>query len=109
MDIKALENMITNGRDSAILRLTIAGILSQQGEHGAALQHLESALQQDPVYTAAWKAKGKICLAAGDKDAARKAWQQGLIVAEQQGDKQAGKEMQVFLKRLDKEQSAKNS
>jgi len=35
-------------------------------------------------------------------DAARTAWTQGLAAAENKGDKQAGKEIAVFLKRLDK-------
>ena len=35
-----------------------------------------------------------------DTAAAINAYQQGIQVAEQKGDKQAAKEMQVFLKRL---------
>ncbi len=102
MDIAVLQHMLKNGRDSAMLRLSLAGALQQQGELNAALTHLQSALEQDPNYTAAWKALGKLHLELEDKAEARVAWQKGAAVALQRGDKQAQKEMQVFLKRLDK-------
>jgi len=102
VDIHALEKMLETGRDSAMLRLSLAGALQQRGELDAALTHLKSAIQQDPQYTAAWKALGKLQLERGDSDGARQAWQQGVEIARQRGDKQAQKEMQVFVKRLDK-------
>lgn len=102
MDINALESMLKNGRDSAMLRLSLAGGLQQNGDLTAALAHLQSAVEQDPNYTAAWKALGKLQLQLEDKAAARQAWQKGIAVALQRGDKQAQKEMQVFVKRLDK-------
>lgn len=102
MDINALEKMLAGGRDSAMLRLSLAGVLQQSGDLTAALTHLQSAVEQDPNYTAAWKALGKLQLELEDKDAARHAWQKGIAVALQRGDKQAQKEMQVFVKRLDK-------
>ncbi|MDZ4730873.1 MAG: tetratricopeptide repeat protein [Xanthomonadales bacterium] len=102
MDITALESMLKNGRDSAMLRLSLAGALQQSGDLTAALNHLQSAVEQDPNYTAAWKALGKLHLELEDKAAARLAWQKGIAVALQRGDKQAQKEMQVFVKRLDK-------
>jgi len=106
MDISALEKMLENGRDSAMLRLSLAGVLQQHGDLRGALAHLHSAVQQDPQYTAAWKALGSVQLELGDKDGARQAWQQGIEVSLKRGDKQAQKEMQVFLKRLDKQAPA---
>ncbi len=103
MDIHALEKMLKNGRDSAMLRLSLAVVLQQSGELQAALTHLHSAVQQDPQYTAAWKALGKLQLELEDTDGARQAWQQGIEIARQHGDKQAQKEMQIFLKRLGKQ------
>ena len=52
---------------------------------------------------AAWKLLGKAQLAAGDRAAARAAWEQGIAAAQAHGDKQAEKEMTVFLKKLDKQ------
>lgn len=106
MDINALEKMLENGRDSAMLRLSLAGALRQGGDLRGALAHLHSAVQQDPQYTAAWKALGSVQLELGDRDGARQAWQQGIEVSLRRGDKQAQKEMQVFLKRLGKQAPA---
>jgi tetratricopeptide (TPR) repeat protein len=102
MDIQALEKMLENGRDSALLRFGLAGALQQQGNLAAALEHLQSAVKQDPDFTAAWKALGKLQLEMGARDQARETWRQGIVVAGKRGDKQAQKEMQVFLRRLDK-------
>ncbi|HET6565265.1 MAG TPA: tetratricopeptide repeat protein [Xanthomonadales bacterium] len=102
MDVKALLNMLETGRDSAMLRLSLATALQQQGDLAAASTHLHAAVKLDPQYSAAWKALGKVELERGDKPAAREAWQYGIEAALKRGDKQAQKEMQVFLKRLDK-------
>ena len=51
-------------------------------------------------YSAAWKMLGKAHVAAGDIPGASAAFEQGIAVATSRGDVQAGKEMQVFLKRL---------
>ncbi|MOA39833.1 hypothetical protein D3C78_1616440 [compost metagenome] len=59
-------------------------------------------MEFDPNYSAAWKLLGKAHAALGASDAARAAWQQGLEAARRHGDKQAEKEMNVFLKKLDK-------
>lgn len=102
MDIQALLKMLEGGRDSAMLRLSLANALQLQGDLAAAREHLRSAVEQDPQYSAAWKALGKVELESGKPEAARQAWQSGIDAALQRGDKQAQKEMQVFLKRLDK-------
>jgi tetratricopeptide (TPR) repeat protein len=100
MDIQTLEKMIASGRDSAMLRLTLARLLAQAGQWDEAAGHLRSALAQDPAYTAAWKDLGQAYRSMGQNDAALAAWQQGIEVAHSAGDKQAEKEMGVFVRRL---------
>lgn len=104
MDTGKLEKMIGSGRDSAMLRLTLARMLAREGKLPEAIHHLESAVEQDPGYTAAWKELGRLCEVAGKPASALSAWRQGVAVAQAKGDKQAGKEMVVFLRRLEKKQ-----
>ena len=104
MDIEALRKLIGTARDSALLRVTLATALQRQGEPGAAEKELAEATRMDPAYTAAWKQLGKLRLSLDDPDGARAAWQSGIDAARQNGDKQAEKEMQVFLRRLKKDQ-----
>jgi cytochrome c-type biogenesis protein CcmH/NrfG len=59
-------------------------------------------VQFDPNYSAAWKLLGKACLAANDAVGAAEAWRQGIAVAQKRGDKQAEKEMTVFLRRIER-------
>jgi predicted negative regulator of RcsB-dependent stress response len=105
LDITSLEKMITAGRDSAMLRLSLARALVQEDRVSEAVKHLEAAVEMNPDYTAAWKELGRQYLADKRSEAARKAWEQGLKVADENGDKQAGKEMTVFLRRLEKRSS----
>lgn len=87
-------------RDGALLRFSLGNALLGDGQAGAAIAELRRALAFDPGYSAAWKMLGKACLAAGDREGAADAWRQGIDAASQRGDKQAEKEMAVFLRRL---------
>ena len=102
MDVSSLEKMIAAGRDSAMLRLSLARALTESQQWAAASQHLESAVEQDPLYTAAWKELGRVRLQLGEHEAAALAWRKGIEVAHANGDKQAEKEMGVFLRRLER-------
>ena len=91
-----------------MLRLTLARLLLREGRIEAALEHAESAVRLDPEFTAAWKELGQQRQLAGLADAAVAAWQHGVEVARSNGDKQAEKEMTVFLKRLLKAREARH-
>lgn len=89
-------------RDGALLRFSLGNALLGEGDAAGAVVELERALQFDANYSAAWKLLGKAHLANADPDNAAQAWQRGIEVARQRGDKQAEKEMMVFLRRLQK-------
>jgi predicted Zn-dependent protease len=94
--------LIGTERDSALLRVTIANALLREENADEAEQQLTEATKMDPAYTAAWKQLGKVRLSLDDTDGARQAWQSGLDAARENGDKQAEKEMGVFIRRLDR-------
>jgi predicted Zn-dependent protease len=87
-------------RDGALLRFSLGNALLGEGQAADAAEELRRALAFDAGYSAAWKLLGKACLATGDREAAAAAWRQGIAVAQQRGDKQAEKEMTVFLRRV---------
>ena len=87
-------------RDGALLRFSLGSALLGEGQAAEGAEELRRALAFDPAYSAAWKLLGKACLAMDDRDGAAEAWRQGIAVASQRGDKQAEKEMTVFLRRL---------
>ncbi|MGN6828569.1 tetratricopeptide repeat protein [Paucibacter sp. M5-1] len=95
-----LEALLARGRDDALLRFGLGKACLDEGDAAAAAVHLQKATEHKPDYTAAWKLLGKALLAQGRAQEAGSAWQQGLALAQRQGDHQAGREMGVFLKRL---------
>ena len=105
MDIHSLRKMTGGPRDSALLRLTLAQLLLDQGELSEAESHLLAALEMNRDYTAAWKALGKVRQLAGNREGAMDAWNRGIGIARENGDKQAEKEMMVFARRLGKSES----
>ncbi len=88
-------------RDGALLRFSLGNALLAAGDAAGAAEELRQAVAFDPHYSAAWKLLGKACLALDDKPGAADAWRQGIDVAQTRGDKQAEKEMTVFLRRLE--------
>lgn len=100
--IDNLETMLSAGQDNALLRFSLGSALLKVGDAARAVGHLAEAVRQDPDYSAAWKHYGKALVASGDAEAARRAFETGIAVAERKGDKQAAREMAVFLKRLQK-------
>lgn len=95
-----LEKMLAAGRDSPLLRFSLGEVLLKEDRPADAVAHLRSAVEQDPGYSAAWKLYGKALAASGQPEAAAAAFDTGIATAEERGDKQAAKEMRVFLKRM---------
>lgn len=100
--VASLRKQCDGPRDGALLRFSLGNALLGEKDTAAAIGELRRALAFDPLYSAAWKLLGKALLAAGEPMAAADAWQHGIAAALQRGDKQAEKEMTVFLRRLHK-------
>lgn len=94
------EKMLAAGKDSALLRFSLGNAYLQAGDAARAASHLDAAVAQDAGYSAAWKLLGKARAALGENAAAVTAYERGIVAAEAKGDKQAAKEMRVFLRRL---------
>lgn len=103
--LEGLEKMLAKGMDNPLLRFGLGKGYLDAGNAALAAEHLRRCVAQDPKYSAAWKLLGKALQAEGDREGARAAWNDGLAAAQAQGDKQAEKEMTVFLRKLDKAQN----
>lgn len=96
------EQMLAAGQDNALLRFTLGNAYLNEGRPTEAAAHLREAVTQDSQYSAAWKQLGRALAEEGDAQGAMQAYREGIAVAEARGDKQASKEMQVFLRRLER-------
>jgi Tfp pilus assembly protein PilF len=101
--LASFERMLATGRDGALLRFSLGNEYLKRGDAERAAEHLARAVAFDPKYTAAWKLYGKALAAAGRLDDARAAYGEGIAIAAAKGDRQAEKEMRVFVRRLEKQ------
>ena len=85
-----------------MLRLSLGNEYLKKDDVETALKHLRKAVELDTAYSAAWKQLGRTLVTAGNNDEAAEAYKKGIKAAEDRGDLQAMKEMQVFLKRIHK-------
>ena len=100
--LESLEKMLAKGVDNPLLRFGLGKGYLDLGDYPRAAEHFQRCIELDPKYSAAWKLLGKAHQGQGNLPAARQAWERGLQAAQAHGDKQAEKEMTVFLKKLDR-------
>lgn len=95
-----LEAQLQVGNDSALLRLSLGQLLTGEGDYLGGIEHLKRALLLDTQYSAAWSALGRAYALAGESERALATFQSGINQAKKHGDKQAERQMSVFLSRL---------
>ena len=100
--IANLEKLLGTPRDGALLRYSLGSEYLKAGEMEKAIIHLRDAVEKDGTYSAAWRSLGKALEQTGQHEAALAAYRDGIAAAEAKGDKQAGKEMTVFARRIEK-------
>jgi tetratricopeptide (TPR) repeat protein len=100
--ITHFESLLATGQDNTMLRYGLGNAYLKEKIFVKAIIHFAKALEFEPNYSAAWKGYGKALAENQQIEEAIEAYTQGIVVAEKNGDKQAAKEMNVFLKRLQK-------
>jgi Tfp pilus assembly protein PilF len=99
--ISNLEKLLGTPRDGALLRYSLGLEYEKAGRLADAAAQLREAVSRDPLYSAAWKALGRV-LTDDHPQEALEAFRQGIAAANQKGDRQAEKEMTVFARRIEK-------
>lgn len=87
--------------DDPVARFGLANAYLEAGQAAEAIGEFGETLRLKPDYTAAHRGLGRSLEKAGRRDEARAAYRRGLEVADQTGDLQTKKEMEVFLRRLE--------
>jgi len=94
--------MLDSGMDNALLRYSLGNAYFGEKDYEKSVEHIKVAIEHDPNYSVAWKVLGRCYIELGRYDDAVVTLQRGIEVASQKGDKQAEKEMSVFLRRAQK-------
>ena len=76
--------------------------LFKEGRYGEARDHLQRAVANKPDYSVAYRMLGRANYELGENDEARNIFEKGKEVARENGDLQTVKEIDVFLRRLQK-------
>jgi len=100
--ISSLEKLLGTPRDGALLRYSLALEYLKAKELERALGYFRDAVARDPLYSAAWKGLGRALHDAGRDTEALAAYRNGVDAARKKGDRQAEKEMTVFMRRLER-------
>jgi Tfp pilus assembly protein PilF len=100
--VERFEALLAQGKDTPLLRFSLGMQYLKGGDAPRAAAHLRAAVAADPGYSAAWKLLGKALVECGEPQEAAKAYRAGIEVATAKGDKQAAREMGVFLRRVEK-------
>jgi Tfp pilus assembly protein PilF len=104
--ISNLEKLLSQGKESALLRFSLGNEYLKLREIWVAVFHLKRALELDPNYSAAWKRLAMALADGGVLNEALDTYRRGIEVAQRRGDQQAVKEMTVFARRLEKKLSS---
>ena len=88
--------------EDPVARFGLANAYLEAGQAEDAIREFKEILRLKPDYTAAHRGLGRALERAGRVEEAKAAYLTGIEVAARTGDLQTGKEMQVFLKRLEK-------
>ena len=88
--------------DDPVVRFGLAGAYLDAGQAEAAAAEYAEAVRLKPDYSAAYRGLGRALERAGRTAEAKAAYEKGLEVAAGTGDLQTKKEIEVFLRRMDK-------
>jgi Flp pilus assembly protein TadD len=88
--------------DDPVVRFGLAGAYLDAGQPDHAVDEYRETIRLKPDYSAAHRGLGRALERAGRTAEAIAAYRQGLEVATRNGDLQTVKEMEVFLRRLQK-------
>lgn len=88
--------------DNPMVLYSLGTELFKQGEFPEARDHLQRAVRNKPDYSVAYRMLGRAHYELNEDEEARRVFTQGREVAERNGDLQTVKEIDIFLRRLEK-------
>ena len=92
--------MLGDGKDNALLRVTLGRAFIKHGKFTEAIEHLAMATELEPDYLAAWKLYAHALSKSDKVNEAKVAYEQAIVLAGRKGDAQSKKEMKIILNEL---------
>ena len=91
--------------DNPMIRYSLGIELFKEGRYPEAREHLQRAIENKPDYSVAYRMLGRTHYELHENAEARSVFAKGKEVAQENGDLQTVREIDVFLRRLDKREA----
>jgi predicted Zn-dependent protease len=91
--------------DNAMILFSLGAELFKEGRYQEARELLARAVENKPDYSVAYRMLGRAHYELHDTDEARRVFERGRGVAEANGDLQTVREIDVFLRRIEKREA----
>ena len=91
--------------ENPMILFSLGNELFKEGEHGEARTHLRRAIENKPDYSVAYRTLGRAHYELHEDAEARRVFTEGREVAEKNGDLQTVREIDVFMRRLEKREA----
>ncbi len=101
--IEQFKRFVAQHPESAIVHYGLGNVYLKAGLAEEAAESYRAVIRLKSDYTAAHRELGRALEKLGDSEGARQAYRDGIAIGAKTGDLQTVKEMQVFLRRLDKD------
>ena len=97
--------LLKRDSDNPMVLYSLGNELFKEGEYAEARDHLKRAVENKPDYSVAYRTLGRAHFELGENAEARRVFADGREVAERNGDLQTVKEIDVFVRRLEKREA----
>lgn len=95
-----LFGMLDQGHDNLLLRFGLGKALTEDGQADQAITHLLKAVEFDETHASSWFWLGRAYLDDEQYDQAEQAFEQANTFAQEKGEEQTVKMVEVFARRL---------
>ncbi len=97
--------LVEKDPENPMVLFSLGNELFKEEKYEEAKGHLQKAVENKPDYSVAFRTLGRTYFELGEYGEARTVFERGREVAQANGDLQTVKEMDVFMKRLEKRES----
>jgi uncharacterized protein HemY len=91
--------------ENPMILFSLGNELFKEGEYVEARDHLRRAIENKPDYSVAYRALGRAHYELREDTEARRVFTEGREVAQKNGDLQTVREIDVFMRRLEKREA----
>ncbi len=95
-------NLLERDPENPMILYSLGAELFKEENYPEAREHLERAVKNKPDYSVAYRTLGRTLFEMREDDEARRIFERGREIAQENGDLQTVKEIDVFSKRLEK-------